>query len=127
MISIILTYLCGQIANAEPESVPMELDGAFYDWECDKGGVVVKVRSNYCEKNGLYRISANLKTTNGRMIETNLVHAKPCETSDWSARIKGLSCSEKKSDVLELKVTAYVDPVVWKEALKSSQSQAPKK
>ena len=120
MNSAILVWLLSGTAQAsESMAAPLEMDRGFYDWDCVKGNVIVTIKTYECKKTGLYRLSSSLTLKSGDVIKTDLRNAEPCTKSVWSSQIKGAHCTSKlQSDVVHLSVTAYVDPVLWKDALK---------
>ena len=118
VFSTLALFSSFQPADAAPTSAALELSQAFYDWDCVKGAVEVKVRTHECSNTGLYSMTATVQTTTGQSIEVKLQNDTPCAETVWLASVPGISCvSKENSPVTNVSVEAQVDRIKWKSAL----------
>ena len=116
----------GIVSCAAKHQEPLVLDEAFYDVVCtESGDLMIKVRSNYCDQTGLYSIRAQAFSKGGRSYDVTLVNDDQCNSPVWSAALPNLKCSSDK-DVRGVKLTAYVDPKIWKVALDAQKKSRAK-
>ena len=109
------------IANAEPVTATLDLNKAFYDFDCIRGTIEVSVRTLECSETGLYSMTTTVYTNGGKRIETDLKNENPCIDPMWLASIPGIHCTSSNNPVSTVNVSAQVDPIRWKDALEATK------